>query len=270
MPQESKFIIRYSGGSADDSRLDLYDASKSMAGLAKALSITSHAFLNNGEVKRRGDSTHGVSFLLHPSRKGSFIEYVSIIFEDEAARLIGASILTTAFWDFVKYTWREATGREGNLEEPSSRRIVNQNPSYDDEVSRSLEIPLQEMHRPIASDNNIRIEITRPRTGVVVEFNRNTLDYVMSEEDPVIELNVIGNVTKYNNLSGIGRFYDNQRSRTVSFHSRGLDEEQKKILTWSLHTSNGDNTAGKITIDANVINTHAGHIKRFLITDARR
>ncbi|KQS41758.1 hypothetical protein [Pedobacter sp. Leaf194] len=270
MPQEIKFIIRYTGGTADDRRLDLYDASRSMAGLAKALSITVHALLNDGEVKRKGDSTHGVNFLLHPSRQGSFIEFVSIIFEDDVIKGIGASILSAAFWDFIKYTWREATGREGELEEPSTRRIVNRNPSYEDEISRSLENPLQELHRPIANDNDIKIEITRPRVGVVVEFNRATLDYVMSEEDPVIESDVFGNVTKYNNLSGIGRFYDNVREKTVSFHSSQLDDEQKRTLTWSLHNSNGNNAAGKILIDVQVIKTHAGHIKRYTITDARR
>ena len=270
MPQEIKFIIRYTGGTADDRRLDLYDASRSMAGLAKALSITVHALLNDGDVKHRGDSTHGVNFLLHPSRQGSFIEFVSIIFEDEVIKSIGASILSAAFWDFIKYTWREATGREGELEEPSSRKVVNKNPTYVDEISKSLEKPLQELHRPISSDSDIKIEITRPRVGVVVEFNKATLDYVMSEEDPVSESDVFGNVTKYNNLSGIGRFYDNARARTVSFHSDQLDDEQKRTLTWSLHASNGDNTAGKILLDIQVIKTRAGHIKRYTITDARR
>jgi len=270
MPQELKFIIRYTGGSADNSRLDLYDAATSMQGLAKVLSITSHALLNDGEVKRKGDSTHGVGFLLHPSRQGSFIEFVTIIFDDDVVKLIGASVLTSAFWDFIKYTWREATGRDGQLIEPSARRVVANNPTFNDEVTRSLEIPLQQLHRPIANDENIIIEIRRPRSGLVVQFNRVTLDYVMSEEDPVVKENVRGNVTKYNNLSGIGRYYDDDLARTVSFHSDQLDDDQKRILTWSLHNSNGDNTAGKINIGIQIIKSNSGHIKRYIITDAER
>jgi hypothetical protein len=271
MPQETKFIIRYTGGSADHSRLDLYDAATSMQGLAKALSITSHAFLNKGEVKRKGDSTKGVDFQLHPSRQGSFIEMVTVIFDDAAIKTIGASVLTVGFWDFVRYTWREATGRQGKLTEASSTKIVNGNSTYDEEITRALESPLQQLHRPIASDNKILIEISRPRTGLVVQFNIATLDYVMSEDEPVIKQDVEGNVTKYNNLSGIGRFYDDRLGRTVSFHSdRLLDDNQKRTLTWSLHNSNGDNTAGKIKIDIEVIKSNSGYIKRYVIFNAER
>jgi len=270
MPQETKIIIRYTGGSADDSRLDLYDAATSMQGLAKALSITSHAFLNKGQVKRKGDSTRGVDFLLHPSRKGSFIEMVTVVFDDAAIKSIGASVLTVGFWDFVKYTWREATGRQGKLTEPSSSKIAGYNSTYEEEITRSLEIPLQQLHRPIASDDNIIIEISRPRTGLVVRFNSSTLDYVMSEDDPIVKEDVKGNVTKYNNLSGIGRFYDDKLGRTVSFHADQLDDAEKRILTWSLHNSNGSNTEGKIKIDIEIIKSNSGHIKRYIITDAER
>jgi hypothetical protein len=270
MPHELQFIIRYTGGSADDNRLDLYDASVSIAGFAKALSITTYALLNKGKVKRHGDATKGVDFLLHPSRRGSFIELVSIVFDNGAVQIVGTTIITAVFWDFINYTWEQATGRDSQIHEPRTRAILNNNPSYIEEVTSSLEAPLRDIHRPIASDNNIVIEIRRPRTGVVLEFNRETLDFVMSEEDPEVVENILGNVTKYNNISGIGRFYDNDLARTVSIHSKRLTDEQKKVLTWSLHDSNGDFAAGKIKIDVKRRLSRSGSVKQYIVVDAKR
>lgn len=270
MPIEIKFIIRYTGGSADGNHLDLYDAATSMQGLARSLSITSHALLNDAQVKSKGDSTKNVDFLLHPSKKGSFIEQVTIIFHDPAVQAIGSSVLASAFWDFIKYTWREATGRNGKLLEPKSRRIVSSNEDFSQEATKSLEIPLQQLHRPILNDKDIVIEIRRPKIGVVVKFNKSTLDYVMSQEAPILKINIKGNVTKYNNITGVGKFYDDNEGRTISFYSSELAEEERRILSWSLHNSNGDYSAGKIFIDVDVIASNSGSIKRYMIKDARR
>lgn len=269
MPLELKFIIRYTGGSADNNYLDLYDAASSMHGLAKALSITSHALLNDGYVKSKGDSTKNVSFLLHPPKQGSFIELVTIVFEDPAFAAIGSTVLVSAFWDFIEYTWKEATGRQGKMTDFKTKKILEKNEFLSQEMTKSLEIPLQQLHRPILSDSNIEIEIKRPKKGVVLKFNKTTLDYVMFQDDPLFKENVKGNVTKYNILSGIGRFYDDELKKTVSFHSDDLDDEQNKILSQSLHNSNGNNSGGKILIDIDIIKSNSGYIKRYLIKDAR-
>lgn len=269
MPQEIKFIIKYSGGSAEQSYLDLYDAATSMHGLAKVLSITSHALLNGGQVKHKGNSTKDVSFLLHPPKQGSFIEVVTIVFDDPAFKAIGSSVLVAVFWDFVRYTWQEATGRTGKIVESRTKKIIDENEDFISEMIGALEIPLQQLHRPILNDPEIEIQIARPKVGTVVKFDADSLDYVMSQDDPIFQKDVRGNVTKYNNISGIGRFYDDVLDRTVPFHSDSLDDAEKKVLSWSLHNSNGDYSAGKISIDVDVIKSNSGHVKRYLIKDAR-
>jgi len=271
MSVEVRFIIRYTGGTADESVLDLYDAATSMHGLAKALAITTHALTSIGEIRSKGDSIPNVKFHLHPPKQGSFIELVTIVFEDPVAKAIGASVVTAAFWDMIDFTWRQATGRAKEPQERIPKKIVEQNDLFAQEISRVLETPLQQLHRPILHDRNIEIEIKRPRIGTILKFNSQTLDYVISQNDPVLAQNINGNVTKYNILSGFGRFYDDNSQRTIAFHiSADLTTQEKEILTWSLHHSTVDNTNGKIIIDSQVIKDRLGNIKRYIIENARR
>lgn len=62
MSVDLKFTIRYTGGIADESLLDLYDAATSMYGLSKALAITSNALVTRGQVRKRVDKIPNVKF----------------------------------------------------------------------------------------------------------------------------------------------------------------------------------------------------------------
>lgn len=271
MSKEVNFTIRYTGGKADESLLDLYDAAASMQGLAKALGITSHALINDGAIRHRVDSIPHVKFYLHPPKKGSFIELVTIVFEEPAVLAVGSSVIVAAFWDFIEFTWKQATGQEGELTESTTRKIVRDNDFLAQEIEHALENPLQLIHRPIHNDRSIEIEIKRPRIGTVLKFNRATYDYVMSQNDAEERVNVIGNVTKYNNLSGIGRFYDDAERKTISFHChRDLTEEEKQLLSWSLHAANQVVGEGKILLTIDVIKSNSGHIKRYIIKKVER
>jgi hypothetical protein len=271
MALELKFVIKYKGGKADSSLLDLYDAAASMHGLAKALAITSHALVTNGQIRRQADNIPNVNFYLHPSKKGSFIELITIIFEEPAVQAIGASVLATAFWDFINFTWSQATGREYKLTEYQTKKIVKENDSFQQDIISALEIPLIQIHRPILHDDNIEIEINRPRVGTILNFNKDTLDFVNSKNTSKVRLGVIGNVTKYNILSGIGRLYVDDLKRTIPFHcANNLTEAEKNILTWSLDRSNRSNNGGKIIINVDEIRNGRGLIKSYLIKNAER
>lgn len=269
MSVELKFTIRYTGGIADQSLLDLYDAATSMHGLSKALAITSNAIVTRGQVRKRVDKIPNVKFYLHPPKNGSFIELVTIVFDNPAVQAIGSSVLIGVFWDFVNFTWRKATGRDAQPLEYQTKKILEENEFLEQEITDALEIPLQQLHRPIQNDRNIEIEIKRPRSGTVLTLNRETYDYVNSQLEPEEKTGIVGNVTKYNNLSGIGRFYDDNLGRTISFHSSdSLTPEEINNLSWSLHTSNQINGAGKIVLTVDEIKSNTGQLKRYIIKNA--
>ena len=60
------FKISYHNGDASNGRLDMYDASVSLQGFAKALSITTHALLNDGEIRKKGHSIKGAKIYINP------------------------------------------------------------------------------------------------------------------------------------------------------------------------------------------------------------
>lgn len=269
MSIELKFTIRYTGGIADQSLLDLYDAATSMHGLSKALAITSNAIVTRGQVRKRVDKIPNVKFYLHPPKNGSFIELVTIVFDNPAVQAIGSSVLIGVFWDFVNFTWRKATGRDAQPLEYQTKKILEENEFLEQEITDALEIPFQQLHRPIQNDRNIEIEIRRPRSGTILTLNRETYDYVNSQLEPEEKTGIVGNVTKYNNLSGIGRFYDDNLGRTISFHSSdSLTPEEINNLSWSLHTSNQINGAGKIVLTVDEIKSNTGQLKRYIIKNA--
>ena len=55
---EFKLKFRYEHGSADQSRLDLYDGAVSLNGIARAMTIATHALINR-EVRTRADRADG-------------------------------------------------------------------------------------------------------------------------------------------------------------------------------------------------------------------
>ncbi|GET23371.1 hypothetical protein [Prolixibacter denitrificans] len=266
---EIKFSIKYTGGKADEHKLDLYDAGASIHGLAKALAISTHALITEGEVRSKGDSIPNVKFYLHPPQKGSFVELVSVFFENTAVQVVGASVITAAFWDMIAYTWKSAVGKEYQPKERIPKEISTKNELFTQEIANVLERPLQQLHRPILHNHDVKIEIRRPRIGKIIEFDNDTLNYVYSKNEVGIQENISGNVTKYNILSGYGRFYDDEEGRTIPFNlSNDLSVRMKELLTWSLHNTVRDNN-GKILLDAEVISDNLDNIKRYIIVGVK-
>jgi hypothetical protein len=132
-------------------------------------------------------------------------------------------------------------------------------------------MPLEQAHRPIKMDDDVIITIKRQRVGEVIRLDSETLQSVSLKTETEPRQDIRGNVTRYNMLSGYGRFYDDALDRTVSFK---IDDQvssvQKQILTWSLHHAQREQGEGKILIEARRIITPRGAVKRYLISDIRQ
>lgn len=263
--KELNFKISYSGASADEGLLDIYDASVSTHGLARALSVTTHAFINDGQIRKRAERVAGAKVYLHPPKNGSFEELVTIIFNDPVVQVVGASVITTAFWDFLKWTWSEALGHHHEPETPFVRRLSERVEPLIGEIGVALESPMASLHRPIQNAANMEISISRPRVGEMMRLDHKTMAYVSIREEGEQEEGIIGNVTKYNILSGYGRIYIDQLERTIPFD---LDTEvsavEKEFLTKSSHDRNRG-LDGKISLKASRILTGRGELKRFKV-----
>ncbi len=261
------FSIKYHEGDARLGHLDMYDAAQSLQGFAKAISITAHALLNEGEIRRKGHKIDGADLYINPSRKGSFEQFATLIITNKEA--IGASIAAAAFYDLIKWTWSKTIDIATEPETPFVKKLVAQEriEPFLGEMEEALESSLEQAHRPIVKDNDVTITLKRQRVGEVIKFDSNSLASVSSKEASEITENIRGNVTRYNILSGYGRFYDDGLGRTVSFKiSDVVTAAQKTWLTWSLHHAQDQEGGGKINFHARQVHSARGFLKRYIVT----
>lgn len=269
MTKKIEFKIAYHGGSAAKGQLELYSAGRSLTGLSRALNITTHAFLNDGNVRVRGDKLHGAQLFITAPVRGSFMESITVVFDDESTKKIGKTKITKLFYDFLTWTWSHAIGKTDAT--PSSQEIqeiASRQEPFISEISQGLETSLRDIHRPIYQDREMTIVISRPRVGELLRLDESTLDHVAPVQEQDITTDITGNVTKYNSLSGFGRFYDDEAQRTISFDiSPTLDANSKALLTDSLHEWN-TKQEGSISIDVKRMLTAHGELKRYTIIKA--
>ncbi|MDP3188986.1 hypothetical protein [Limnobacter sp.] len=263
--KEITFKISYHNGDAADGRLDMYDASVSLQGFAKALSITTHALLNDGEIRKKGNSIEGARLYINPSRKGSFEELVILAVENPVAMSIGTSVIANVFYDLVKWTWSKTLDLAYEPETPQIKKLEQRIEPFLGEMEEALEIPLEQAHRPIKKFDDMVIVIKRQRIGEVIKLDADTLRSVSVKTEPDLITNITGNVTRYNILSGIGRFYDDSLQHTVSFKLlEDASSSQRRRITWSLHHAQEEGK-GKLRLEVKRVVSAKGVIRRYLV-----
>lgn len=266
-----KINLRFEGGTADEHKLDLYDAGKSIKGFSKALHIICTSLLNDGEIRYKYTETKGIKFYLVSARQGSFLETVSIVLDNDIVKNIGLTVIGTAIHDMIKYTLKGSVGQTFKPETRIVNEIANENPDFLEEISQALETPMREIQTPIRSNKNVVIKIEKPRGELIAKLDNETLDYVLNDPSPQFETNIIGNVTRFNALTlNGGRFYSDIENRIVSFtYEKGLDSIQKGLLSTSLDRyTNG--LSCKIAIDAYVVKNKLGKVKKYKVEKVER
>ncbi|MBR9827176.1 MAG: hypothetical protein GYB41_00755 [Oceanospirillales bacterium] len=267
MSKSISFKISYHNGEASNGRLNMYDASVSLQGFAKALSITTHALLNNGEVRRKGHNVQGAEIFINPSRKGSFEELITIVVNNP--EVIGVGIITNAFYDILKTTWCKTLDLIHDPETATVKRLQNRIEPFIGEMEESLESSLEQAHRPIKSDEEMVIVIKRHGSREVLRLDSDTLQRVSIKTEADIRSDIIGNATRYNILSGYGKFYDDQEQRVIPFKLMdSFPENKKQLITWSMHHAQNEEGQGKLRLTVQRVLSAKGVIKRYLVHDA--
>lgn len=196
--------IRYDGGSAEDHELPLYDGTASIQGIAQALQITTHAYLNN-DIVTRATAMRGARMFLRPAKRGSFfVELVALIEQYPATSTSAVAISAPVFYDFIKIAFSKATGYlETEPETQHLKKTFEREEPFFDELAETLEGSLQRGHRVIG-ENITNISIGRPRSEIVL-FDQKTKDWVNTREEIPTEETVTGNVTRFNSVTRNGR-----------------------------------------------------------------
>jgi hypothetical protein len=254
---ELKVKFHYERGAAESGRLEIYDAAVALRGIARATSMITHAYLN-GEVRTRAEAAVGAKIYIDTPKRGSFVY--------EATIWTAGVLSSGVFYDFIKYALNEAVGKINESDEKSRALEKRIEPTIG-ELPAVLESPLEEIHRPIRQDRKIVLTVARPRGEELAAFDSDSLKYLQPTTIPAPH-EISGNVTKYNSLTGWGKFFDLIERRTVSF-SIDLEkssERARSLITWSLHENNMGRT-GLLYMSADAVVAPTGKIKRYVVEE---
>ena len=264
---ELTFKLKFQGQEPDAHRLPLYDGVQSIFGFAKCLTIVTNAFITR-EVIHSAATNRGAKFYLLPSRPGSFLETIQIVFENNIVQGIGLGVLGNIATDFIKFSFKRAIGESPEAESRYVTRLATDDEPFFDDLTSAIEGPLNEAHRVINSRRDT-VTLVKGRTDLVI-FDFDSKEWVKSVKLDDQEEVVTGNVTRYNVISGRGRLYDIQLRCTLPFEpSESLDAASRLNLSWSLDQANN---FGFATLNFTVqrISSANGITKRYVVLSCRR
>lgn len=262
--KDLSILLRIEGGTADDGVLDIYDAANTMYGMARAVNLVSHAFSNDGVIKKRCDTASGAQAFVHSSIKGCFEEQVDLCFTPKIRNKIGKSVIANVFWDYLTWCWSASNGIKYQPETPYVKNFMKKDSEFIYEIADILESPMQFIHKAIRRNNDVKIFISRPRKGDLIKLNSETFNYVTTrEESNTIEL-IEGNVTRFNVLSDFGRLFSDSENRVVSFEMIKGTKKMKRLAIDSMKDKIAEED-GKLQFKVTKVISGQGIVKRYLV-----
>ncbi|MDR3544077.1 MAG: hypothetical protein P4L69_24440 [Desulfosporosinus sp.] len=265
LEQSFALKLRFKGGNVDEAGLDLYDGSASFHGFARALQLTTHAFLND-ETVMRATALKGANLSFSAPRQGSVLFDLKALFKRKPK---SAPLNADTYYDFTRVALERATG---NLQATANSNFVQQKLAADepffDELSEKLEGSLQQAHRSIDNEG-VFVSLERPRSTLLV-FDQKTSSWVNTRDENPTTIEFVGNMTRLNTRTGNGRAYINSLKKIVPIKkSENFNTGNKGWLTWSLH---GDNlsTDKDLIFTGRKIESASGETKRIIIDDCKK
>lgn len=265
MDQSFALKLRFKGGSIDDEGLSLYDGSQSFHGFARALQLTTHAFLND-EAVMRATALKGATLTFSSPRRGSVLFDIRAKFSRKPKT---APLNADAFYDFTHVALARATGNLGIEAETKhvAQKLKDDEPFFD-ELSEKLEGSLQHAHRSVDAEDVV-VSLERPRSTLIL-FDASTSSWVHSREVEPNPHEYTGNMTRFNTKTGNGRAYIIELKKIVPVRKSDIfNESNKHCLTWSLHGDNISTDKDLIFTGKRVLSA-TGETKRIILDDCQK
>ncbi|MDO8373881.1 MAG: hypothetical protein Q7K57_59030 [Burkholderiaceae bacterium] len=265
--KHTEIVIQYEGKKSESGRLDLFDAAESLHGFTRVLNRIAHAFANDDDARSKVPKPLNVKTYMTGAKKGCFETLIEIEFSEKVSRSMGPSVVIGNFWDYFTYTFSLGVGIEHHPTTSYLRKKIDKNEGHFDEIAAALEGYLTEVHRPIKSNEATTIAIVRPRVGQAILMNHRTLEYVGTTLKSNLIEYWIGNVTKYNILTGYGRAYIDELGRTVPFNLIDFDGDSHAHTSAAASMEEGARMMGngKREFGGYEVTNAAGLTKRLLI-----
>lgn len=261
--------IRFLGGDASLSRLDMYDGSAALFGFAKTFLISSH-FLVNERVIFQAPAAKGVRCYLRTSHPGSWEQVVQIVVDNQEFLLgVGAATAKDILKDFTKLVLAQGIGRPARAITRHVRDLLARKGSDVEALKEATEGSLRDAHRTVGMDGRTSIRLISNRERIAT-FDEGTKRYVTDVIAESGTHDVMGNISSYNVNSRRGRIYDVALGRTVPFVLDNLVPRRARIATtWSLDRRNKGLDGDVIATVSREMTIH-NEVRRYIVRDVRR
>lgn len=240
-----------------------------MSGAARIINFIVQAFANKNVVKGKiSDPGRNAETYKGPAKKGCFEESVEIEFSEVVANRMGSSVLKNNFYDYFSYTIALATDQEYEPKTPYVKRLADSESTPFEELASKMDGPLVDLHRPIGGKKASTITFARLREIDLISLDAATLAYVSTSNQKEDIEHFVGNVTKYNILTGYGRAYIDSLRRTVPFHIDRFEENliARQAATASMHEKQRFEDGKRNFVGHKVVNARE-KVKRLVITE---
>jgi hypothetical protein len=288
MPDQIQFSFSFTGSSADDHVLDLYDVSQALLGFQRSLALTTHLVLN-GQIITQTPFLKGAKIYALPPEAGSWQLKALIVVGATGLYNLGTaqsnSPLGHIMYSLYDYVVSESLGVHvdynkslGKLYEEAQEKKVKVKPvtqNQADSLIEKCETAIREMHRPIymsqtAEAAGITCKLDKQEQPLHTSLTLETFNFIHETRQSETPEIVVGRISSYNINTFKGRIYVAKLGRPISFELAPKARTKKAvgIITNSLHqnASNQREVAGSLVHAVVLRNTSkTGHLKRLTV-----
>lgn len=236
------FTLSYVGAMADNNVLDMYDASRALAGFQRSLALTTHLILN-GEIITQAPALKGASIISSTPEPGSWKVTAVVITGVWAAATaskdtVAGHLLFSAYDYVVRSTLGFPVNFDETLVSSHDKHVGNKKITAEkmDSLIEKAESSVSDMHRPIVASKSANFaslfgsdDLGR-KSPIGPELSILTYDYIATSklEDGVFEID--GIVSSFNLNTFKGRVFSIEDQRPIPFEIATDRREGRMVL----------------------------------------
>lgn len=279
--------ISFSGGLANEHRVDLYDISQAMIGFQRSIALTTHLVLND-EIITQAPSLKGATIHALPPIDGSWKMNTIVVLTGiySLGTLQNNSPLGHLIFSLYDYVVSESLGVRVDLNKSlgaiyeeakkKNQELPEIKQHQADSLIEKCSTAIHEIHRPIYKTGTAR---RADISGVIgsrtlplqTAFTLETWAYIHETRTSEAPQQFIGRVSSYNSNTYKGRIYVQEFGHPVSFElsKEARSERVVELVTTSLQTNalrRYDDAEGVVFFSAFLRTSRTGRLKGLLIT----
>lgn len=280
--------ISFTGGIADEHRIDLYDISQALVAFQRSIALTTHLVLND-EIITQAPSLKGATIQAVPPIDGSWKMNTIVVLTGlySLGTLQNNSPLGHLIFSLYDYVVSESLGVHVDLnkslsaiyEEAQKKKqelpIIKQHQA--DSLIEKCSTAMHEIHRPIYKTGTAkRADITgfigSRKLPLHTAFTLETWGYIHETRKSEAPQRFVGRVSSYNSNTYKGRIYVEAFARPVPFELNKTTRSETviELVTTSLRTNalrKFTGNEGLVFFSAFLMTTRTGRLKGLVITD---